>query len=203
MFKYSGTTWTFQRDFTAHSGDVRAVLYLSTGQVVSGSNDDTARVWDYTTGTVSKTFSAGDDVRAVAQVSSNLLALGGNKVYVWIWDFTTGAVIRNLSSTDYVRTIQIVTSSIIAVGTTGDKMTILMNWMSGPLNRLNTNSDDVVDTAITSSMLIMSIGDGNKQVKVRDISGLDISIGNDVCSYTFTNNLRSIVALSPVISSIK
>lgn len=165
--------------------------------MVSASSDDSVKVWDSQTGAVAKTFATGNDVRTLAQVSSNLVAVGGHNIIFWIWDYTTNTVVRNITSPDWVRTIQVVSSSVIAVGTTGGHNTLIVDWVSGTLSKYQTNTGDIIDSAVTSGMLVVSIGEGTATIKVRDISGLNISVGNDVCTKTMSRNLWSILSLSP------
>lgn len=174
------------------------VIALSTGRIASGSNDDRVRVWDYQTGSVVQNYGPISYIRALAQISSNVMAIGGNEVKVWIWCFTNNTLIRTISTPDWIRTIQVVTSNIIAVGNTGAHNTLLLDWTTGTDNRYVTNSGDVIDIAVTTSMLSVSIGENTQTLKVRDISSLNISTGTDVCSKQFTNNLRSMVAQWPI-----
>lgn len=197
MFKYNSAVWTLVLNFTAHSQDIMAVRYLSTGQIASVSLDNTAKVWSYQTGSVAQNFIAGYNLYGLAQVSSNLLAVGGYVLKIWIWNFQTNTFVTNITVSQYTRTIQVVAPNIIAVGTTGDYSTYLYDWTTEAYSKYQTNGGDVIDTAITSGMLLVSVGESSRWIKVRDVSQLNISTGNDVCNKTFSNTLRSILELRP------
>jgi WD40 repeat protein len=54
------------RLLVGHTKDVRAVVYLPDGRVVSGGADRTVRVWNPATGEPVRTIKAGTPVYAVA-----------------------------------------------------------------------------------------------------------------------------------------
>lgn len=199
MFKFNGVSWINTLNFTSHTADVNVVIFLSTGQVASGSSDNSVKIWSYQNGSVSISSSVmSANVYALAQISTNIMAVGGDDVKVWIWNYSNNTVLRTIQTIDWERTITAITSNIIAVGTTNAANTYLIDWTTGEYSRYKTNGGNIIGTAVTSSMLIVSVGENTQWIKVRDISQLNISVGNDVCNKTFTYNLRSIVALSPL-----
>lgn len=171
--------------------------YLSTGQIASGSLDYTVKVWRHENGSVLNSFNTGSSVYALAQISRSMLAVGGNDLLVRLWDFTNNTVIKSINSPDWIRNIQVVTSSLITVGTTGSCNTLLIDWNTGARSNYQTNTGDVTGTAITKGLLVVSIASSTSSIKVRDISQFNISVGSDVCTKSFTSNLRSVLALRP------
>lgn len=143
-----------------------------------------------------RNYLASFDVFALAQIASNLLAVGGNSNNLKIWCFTNNTEIMTLNSFESVRVILALTTTKITVGTTGDK-TYIFDWVSGVYSTYYTNNNDIYDSATTSNMLVISISEWSSQIKVRDVTGLNISSGNDVCVKSFTSNPKSILAQSP------
>lgn len=89
------------------SGHYSTVMALDVGEtaLVSGSLDETVRVWDLDTGTLRWTLTGHTgDVRAVAVVSSDLVCSGSDDTTVRVWSLDTGAHLRTLEGhTDEVR----------------------------------------------------------------------------------------------------
>lgn len=196
VFKWSGTAWDLQLTFSSHNDDLYSVITLSTGRIASGGNDNRVRVWDYKTGSVTQNYDTGFDIRTMAQISSNLLAVGGSNNNIKIWCFTNNTEIKTINVFSNCQAIVAFTSTKITVGT-NDEKTYIFDWVSGAYTVYQTNGDDVVGTAITSSKLVVSVGDGSSSSKVRNVTGLDISAGSDVCTRSYSNTARSVVAQSP------
>lgn len=172
------------------------MIALSTGRIATGSYDDRVKVWDYQTGSVSQNYVAGYDVFALAQISSNLLAVGGNSNNMKIWCFTNNTEIKTVNAENNVRAIQVATSTMIVVGTSGG-YTYLIDWVAGTNTKYQTNTNIVIDTSVTSTMLVVSVGEDRNSIQVRDITGQNIATGANTCSKTFSYSLRSVVAPSP------
>lgn len=195
VFKWSASL-TLYRDFTSHTSDVNVVIALSNGRIASGGNDNGVRVWDYESGSVTQNYAAGYGVRALAQIASNLLAIGGNNNNLKIWCFTNNTEIRTINAFNNVYSLVAVTPTDIAFGSSGYK-TYVMNWVTGAYSYFPT-SNDVIDTAVTDAMCVISIVTASPLIKVRNITALNISAGQDVCNRTFSYNLTSVVAQNPI-----
>lgn len=192
VFKWSGTAWVYQLNFT-HGHDVNVVIFLSTGQVASGSSDDTVQVWSYSSGTSAQNCSASEDVRGLDQIASNLLAIGQNDDNILICCFTNNTIVKTINANGQTRAIQVLTSSKIVAGT-DSHVTLIIDWTSSNMNSYSQYNHNIDGVAVTSGMLVVSISDSSAFTAVRNVTGLDISAGNSVCTQTFSDNLKSIVA---------
>ncbi|MFN8564802.1 MAG: protein kinase [Anaerolineae bacterium] len=89
-----------QRAFIGHSGVVYDVKFSPDGRyILTGSGDQTARLWDAATGEVVRTFSGdGGEVYAVAFSSDGTYIATGNEDHtVKLWDTATGQQIRTFT----------------------------------------------------------------------------------------------------------
>jgi len=91
---------------SGHTRDVNSVSWSPSGtQIVSGSNDDTLRIWDVASGTELKTLSGHEDTiysvswspdgTQIASSSGGVMGNGDNSVR--IWDAASGVEISRLS----------------------------------------------------------------------------------------------------------
>ena len=94
MGVYDGRTWALLRVQEGHTDDVNCVD-VSAELIVSGSADDTARVWAAADGALRHTLRHPDDVRAVA-LAERALATGCDDKLVRLFDLQTGQLTREL-----------------------------------------------------------------------------------------------------------
>jgi len=86
--------------FTGHSDRVYSVAFSPDGtKVLTGSKDNTARLWDVVSGTKIRTFSGhGGDVMSVAYSPDGTKVLTGSQDYTArLWDATTGTHIATFT----------------------------------------------------------------------------------------------------------
>jgi WD40 repeat protein len=95
----------------AHNSDVNCVAMVSNGmRAVSGSTDQTVRVWDLTSGECTATFKGHtSDVRCVAVTPDGSIALtGSNDKTLRVWDLASGQCTATLiGHTDWVTCVAI------------------------------------------------------------------------------------------------
>ncbi|MFM7407175.1 MAG: trypsin-like peptidase domain-containing protein, partial [Cuspidothrix sp.] len=88
------------RTLSGHSGDVTSVAISADGQtLVSGSGDNTIKIWNLGTGQLIRTLSGHSErVRSVAiSPDGKTLASGSDDDTIKIWNLGTGQLIRTLS----------------------------------------------------------------------------------------------------------
>jgi WD40 repeat protein len=101
------STWSVQdqkqasiREYRGHSDKVTGLAVSSDGHVlISGSWDETAKVWDLADGTNEIFFAGHDDslLSVAISVDGRLVASAGWDDTIWIWDRITGKPVRALS----------------------------------------------------------------------------------------------------------
>jgi WD40 repeat protein len=86
--------------FTGHSSTIKSVAFSPDGtKVVSGSDDSTAKVWEYDTGNVITTFTGhSNDVNSVAfSPDGNYVVSGSDDNTAKVWEYDTGNVITTFT----------------------------------------------------------------------------------------------------------
>jgi WD40 repeat protein len=93
------------KTFKGHDNSVRCVTYLPGGKVVSGSNDDTLKVWDIQIGQCISTLKGHSSfVSCITYLPSGEVVSGSRDGTMKVWDIHTGRCISTLkghSSTVY------------------------------------------------------------------------------------------------------
>jgi WD40 repeat protein len=83
-----------QYALTDHTDDIKSIVYSPSGrQIISGSEDGTARLWDVDTGVCSQVFHHGDRTyisKVVFSPQGNLIASGDWSGKVKLWEVGTG-----------------------------------------------------------------------------------------------------------------
>lgn len=93
------------RKFEGHTDDVRSVAFSPDGRhVLTGSDDDTARLWDTTTGAEVRKFIEHKSIQSVAYSPDGKYVLSGSSERfrqagsARLWDVNTGKEIRHFGS---------------------------------------------------------------------------------------------------------
>ncbi|MDB9315029.1 hypothetical protein PN462_18085, partial [Spirulina sp. CS-785/01] len=86
------------RTLTGHSSTVRAVAVTPEGQVISGSDDNTLKVWDMQTGKELRTLTGHSHwITAVAVTPEGQVISGSRDKTLKVWDSPTGKELRTLT----------------------------------------------------------------------------------------------------------
>jgi WD40 repeat protein len=94
---WDATLYWLINTITGHTGNVNILEVLSNGQIVSGSSDNTVKIWNQN-GTISASFNPfGNSVTCLKEISTGFIAIGGKSTSVYIYS-TNGILVYTLST---------------------------------------------------------------------------------------------------------
>ncbi len=103
-----------------HHGGIHALIYAN-GKLISGSSDDTIKIWDISTRTCLHTLEGHTDtIRFLVEVEGKLVSCSDDGT-VKIWDIETGECLHTLRAIDYIMD----GCTVAIVGAYGDGKLIL------------------------------------------------------------------------------
>ena len=152
-----------------HTGSVRGVSVLPDGKIVSGSYDDTVRVWDTATGELVQTLEGhGGTVMCVSVLPDGKIVSGSYDKTVRVWDTATGELVQTLEGHhERVMGVAILPDGKIVSGSF-DKTVRVWDTATGELvQTLEGHTGEVVGVAILPDGKIVS-GSFDKTVRVWD-----------------------------------
>jgi WD40 repeat protein len=143
------------RILQGHRYGVEAVAFTADGKRgLSGSNDDTLRLWDLETGTCLRVLEGHTDtVNAVAMTADGRRALSGSDDQtLWLWDLDTGTCLRALKGhSGRVTAVAITANGGRAVSGSDDQTLRLWDLETGACLRvLEGHSGTVTAVAMTA-----------------------------------------------------
>lgn len=105
------TSFKLSRELHGHSQDVRAVTVLPSGHIVTGSRDNTVKIWDPLDPSKSKTLTAHQNFVAsltplppTSEHPTRIFASGGHDKVICVWDASAdsldGSANNNNNSND-------------------------------------------------------------------------------------------------------
>ncbi len=161
---------THAQTLTGHKGTVWTVVISRDGQqLVSGSEDNTIKVWNLKTGHLSQTLAGhSDTVRAIAlSADGQTLASGSGDKTLKLWNLQTGKVLNTLTGhSGSVWSIAINGNGHLVSGSEDGKIK-LWNIQTGKLQRtLSAHSGRVFSVAISSDRQIIASGGIDKTIKI-------------------------------------
>ena len=86
------------RRFEGHAMDVLSLAVTPDGKVVSGSQDETARLWNVSTGEVVRVFRSCFPINAVAVTPDGCHLVAGCGAKLYVWEVSTGEEVRVLNA---------------------------------------------------------------------------------------------------------
>ena len=182
---------TFRSD--GHSDYVNCIAMMSDGLCVSGSNDNTLRVWNTYTGEYLQTLRGHTaPVRCVIAASGNLCVSGSQDCTARIWNPQTGRCCRILKGhTDWVTCITVTATGLCITGS-NDHTLRVWNLKTGKcLHVLAEHTWRVNCVAVTSDGFCIS-GSDDKTLRVWNLN-------TGKCKHILTGHSESVncVTVSP------
>jgi WD40 repeat protein len=118
-----------------HAGSVRSVAFSSEGsRIVSGSGDETVRIWDAVSSAVLHTLQGHTNnvTSVVFSSDGSRIVSGSDDATVRIWDAVSGAVLHTLQGhTSYVTSVAFSSDGSRIVSGSGDKTVRIWDAVSG------------------------------------------------------------------------
>jgi uncharacterized protein with WD repeat len=156
-----------------HLGWVSSVAFSpDSKQVVSGSGDNTVRIWDAVTGAALQTLEGhSGSVNSVAfsPDGKQVVSGSGNNI-VRLWDAITGATLQTLEGhSDWVSSVTFSPDGKQVMSGSGDKTVRLWDAVTGAaLQTLKGHSDSVYSVSFSPDGKQVVSGSGNKTVRLWD-----------------------------------
>ncbi|MCC5614952.1 WD40 repeat domain-containing protein, partial [Nostoc sp. CHAB 5836] len=185
------------RTLTGHNNSVLAVAIAPDGKTaVSGSSDNTLKVWDLQTGKEIFTLTGHNDwVRAVAIAPDGKTAVSGSSDNALkVWDLQTGKEIFTLTGhNNSVLAVAIAPDGKTAVSGSADNTLKLWDLQTGNLLRtLTGHNNSVRAVAIAPDGKTAVSGSDDNTLKV-----WDLQTGKEISTLTGHNNSVRAVAIAP------
>jgi WD40 repeat protein len=156
-----------------HTEAVSAMTFSPDGkQVVSGSWDNTVRLWDAATGTVLQTLEEHTDVVGVVTFSPDgkQVASASDDTTVRLWDAATGAALQTLEGhTDQVTAVGFSTDSNQIASASDDRIIRLWNVATGAaFQTLEGHTDQVTAVGFSPDSNQIASASDDKTIKLWD-----------------------------------
>ncbi|PHH49640.1 Vegetative incompatibility protein HET-E-1 [Ceratocystis fimbriata CBS 114723] len=181
-----------------HGGGVKSVVFSDDGQrLASGSEDNTVKIWDATSGACLQTLEGHDHYvfSVVFSKDRQRLASGCWDLTVKIWDATSGACLQTLEGhDDRVMSVVFSTDGQRLASGSRDKTIKIWDATSGAcLQTLEGHYDDVTSVVFSSDGQRLASGSDDEKVKIWDAtSGACLQTleghGNPVMSVVFSHD---------------
>jgi len=159
------------KTLSGHSGSVWSVAISPDGQtLVSGSEDQTIKIWNLTTGQLSRTLSGhSDTVRSLAlSQDGKILASGSGDRTIKLWDLQTGKLLRNLEGhSGPIWSIALSLDGKTLVSGSEDSTIKIWNLQTGDLQRiLFGHSGRIFSVALSPDGQTIATGSVDKTIKL-------------------------------------
>ncbi|MBW4457979.1 MAG: ribosome assembly protein 4 [Nostoc indistinguendum CM1-VF10] len=157
-----------------HTNAVWSVMYSPDGKTIaSGSDDNTIKIWDVTTGKAIKTLT-GHTSRVDSVVYSpdgRTLASGSADKTIKIWDITTGQAIKTLTGhSSYVRSVVYSPDGRTLASGSDDKTSKIWDITTGQAIKTLTGHTSRVDSVVYSpDGKTLASGSWDKTIKIWDV----------------------------------
>ncbi len=180
-----------------HEAWVRSVAVTPDGKyVVSGSGDNTVRLWELATGQEVRRFTGHDDAVLSVAVTPDgkYVVSGSDDKTVRLWDLATGKEVRRFTGHEQpVRSVAVTPDGKYVVSGSWDHTVRLWELATGQeVRRLTGHDDGVWSVAVTPDSKYVVSGSWDKTVRL-----WDLATGQEVRRFTGREDWVSSVAVTP------
>ena len=181
------------KSLNGHSDSVWVVAFSPDGQtLVSGSQDQTIKLWDLDTGKLLRTFTGHTGAIWSVALSNGQLASGSSDNTIKFWDLDTGELLRTFTGhTGAVRSIALSANGQLASGSS-DNTVKLWNLNSGRQRTFLGHTNRVLAVALSPDGQILTSGSVDKTLKVWNLSS-----GKLLHNFSENSHWVNSVAISP------
>ena len=181
------------RTLEGHEGGANAVAVLPDGRVVSGSSDNTLRVWDLTLGESVQTLEGHTDwVRAVAVLPDGRVVSGSSDNTLRVWDLALGESVQTLEGhTDWVRAVAVLPDGRVVSGSSDNTLRVWDLALGESVQTLEGHTSLVLAVAVLPDGRVVS-GSSDNTLRV-----WDLALGESVQTLEGHTSLVLAVAVLP------
>jgi len=134
----------------AHSRSVNALNFLLNGNLVTGSDDYSIKIWNKTTSQLVRTLSISSgvvlNIKTLSTNGNLVVGTGYPRCVIQVWNPLTGQLIQTISNQMPVLSLALISLNLIATGSIGSGITI-WDLNTGKVNKsLNSYSSALVNS---------------------------------------------------------
>ncbi|MDJ0705255.1 MAG: serine/threonine-protein kinase [Leptolyngbyaceae cyanobacterium MO_188.B28] len=188
---------SFVRSLSGHTDDVWSVAISTEGEtLVSGSQDQSIKVWDSQSGILKRTISGhAGAVQFVALSPDNQRVVSASADQtIKVWELQTGKSIYTLTGhEDTIWSVAISPDSRLLASSSADRTIKLWNFRTGKLIRtLQRHTDEVFSVAFGPTGRLLASASQDKTIKL-----WDVAIGQEVNTLKGHNDSVRAIAFDP------
>ena len=175
QFSVTEPTLSFVQSLSGHTDDVWSVAISTEGEtIVSGSQDQSIKVWDSQSGILKRTISGHDGAVQFVTLSPDnqrVVSASADQT-IKVWELQTGKSIYTLTGhEDTVWSVAISPDSQLLASASADKTIKLWNFRTGKLIRtLQRHTDEVFSVAFAPNGQLLASASRDKTIKVWRVS---------------------------------
>jgi len=182
------------RRLQGHTGGVRTISLSPNGRfVLSGSEDTTLKLWDFTSGEILRTLSGHEDaVQSVAFSSDGEMGVSGsNDNTIIVWNLSTGKIVKRLMGHSApVHSVAVSADGKFVLSGSADNSVILWDFNTGQQLKIFQGHSGAVATVAISSDGTFGISGGYDRIIVL----WDLIKGRTL--RTFSGHTREVTSVS-------
>ncbi len=132
------------RTFVGHINDVHSVSLSPNGKfLLSGSSDNTLKLWEVSTGKCIRSFGGDTGLTSVSLGSENKFALSGSDKTMKLWEINTGKCVRTFEHYGFVEFVSLHPENKLALSRTSRDLTLWDIKTGKPIRTFNAFAVDV------------------------------------------------------------
>ena len=172
----------------SHKSFITSLVLLKNGDLASGSEDSTIKIWNITTGQVKQTFRGGSGVYCLAVLNNDLLASGSADNTIRIWNIQNGSLNKTLlGHTGAVNSILVRNNDYLVSGSTDRTLKI---WDKDKYSLIRTINVSFPVEILTKADKDQVYASGLNSIELWDVQNTKLNAKRN-----FIYNISSLVVL--------